>query len=212
MASLRLNLARQFGYPRGLSGRFVGKAMAKGNAGFNAWVVNTLRAETTPGRILELGFGPGIAIARLLTAFPTADVFGIERSAEMLAQASRRNRTAITAGRLRLVRGDASTASTFAPLDLILAVHVIYFWADPAAPLDQLRAALAPGGILALGLLLARDLPSRARNDFPRIGGRVYEREDDLRDVLLGAGFHAVEFRTKHDSPGLHGRLVLATP
>jgi hypothetical protein len=70
----------------------------------------------------------------------------------MVAEAARRNRAAIAAGRRRLVRGEASAASMFAPLDLILAVHVVYFWADPVAPLEQLRAALTPGGVLALGL------------------------------------------------------------
>jgi trans-aconitate methyltransferase len=167
--------------------------------------------ELEPRRILELGFGPGVATARLLAAFPTAQLFGVDRSAAMVAEATRRNQAAITVSRLRLVRGEASTVSTFAPLDLILAVHVIYFWADPVPPLAQLRAALAPSGVLALGLLLKGDMPARARKSFPQIGGRVYETESDVRRVLRAAGFTSVEFRTKPDAPGLRGRLALAT-
>ena len=209
--SLKLSFARQLGYPTGLVGRLVGKGMAKGNAGFNGWVVETLQAELEPRRLLEFGFGPGVATARLLTGFPTAELFGVDRSAAMVAQATRRNRAAIAAGRLRLVPGEASAVSAFAPLDLIVAVHVIYFWADPVAPLKQLRAALAPNGVLALGLLLKGDMPARARENFPQIGGRVYETEDDVRGVLLAAGFTAVEFRTKLDAPALRGRIALAT-
>ena len=209
--SLKLSFARQLGYPTGLVGRLVGKGMAKGNAGFNGWVVDTLHAELEPRRVLELGFGPGVATARLLSAFPNADLFGVDRSAAMVAQATTRNRAAIAAGRLRLVRGGASAVSAFAPLDLILAVHVIYFWADPVAPLKQLRAALAPSGALALGLLLNGDMPARARENFPQIGGQVYDTEDHVRRVLLAAGFTAVEFRTKPDAPTQRGRIALAT-
>lgn len=209
--SLKLSVARQFGYPKGLLGRLVGNGMARRNAGFNGWAVDTLRAELEPRRILEFGFGPGIATSRLLAAFPTAELFGVDRSAAMVTQATHRNRAAITAGRLRLVRGDVSAVSAFPPLDLILAVHVIYFWADPVAPLKKLRAALAPGGVLALGLLLYDDMPARPRESFPQIGGRVYETEDDLREVVLAAGFTSVEFRTKPDAPALRGRLALAT-
>jgi SAM-dependent methyltransferase len=209
--SLHVNFAQQLGHPKGLVGRFVGRGMAKRNAGFNGWVVATLHAELEPRRLLELGFGPGVATARLLTAFPNAELFGVDRSAAMVAQATARNRAAIAAGRLRLGRGGASAVSAFAPLDLILGVHVIYFWADPVAPLKRLRAALAPNGTLALGLLLTDDMPARARENIPQIGGRIYEKEDDVRRVLLEAGFSAVEFRTKLDAPAQRGRIALAT-
>lgn len=208
---LKLSIARQLGHPTGIVGRVVGKGMAKGNADFNGWVVDTVRAELEPHRILELGFGPGIATAQLLTAFPTAQMSGVDRSAAMVAEATGRNRAAIAANRLRLVRGEVSAVSTFAPLDLILAVHVLYFWVDRVAPLKQLRAALAPRGILALGLLLKADMPATARESFPQIGGRLYETEDDVRRVLLAAGFTAVEFRIKPDAPALRGRLAVAT-
>ena len=208
---LNSSFARQFGHPKGLVGRIVGKAMANGNAGFNGWVVDTLRTELEPRRILELGFGPVVATARLLAAFPAAELLGVDHSAAMVAEATSRNRAAIAASRLRLVRGEAGSVSTFAPLDLILAVHVIYFWADAVAPLEQLRAALAPRGVLALGLLLKDDMPGRARESFPQIGGRVYETEGEVRRVLRAAGFTEVEFRTKPDAPALRGRLALAT-
>lgn len=209
--SLKLSFARQFGHPKGLVGRVVGNGMAKRNAGLNGWVVDTLRAGLEPRRILEFGFGPGVAIASLLSAFPKAEVFGVDRSAAMVRQATSRNRAAIATGRLRLVRGEVSAVSTLAPLDLILAVHVLYFWADPVPPVKQLRAALAPSGVLALGLLLKDDMPARAQENFPQMGGRTYDTEDELREILLAAGFTRVEFRAKPDAPALRGRLTLAT-
>jgi hypothetical protein len=105
-------LGRQFGHPRGLLGRLVGRFMARGNASFNTWVVQALRegldqgvvarvAEPGPGpgvgldepdqgavaRVAELGPGPGVGLARLLGAFPDAKVWGVDQSSTMLGQA-----------------------------------------------------------------------------------------------------------------------------
>ena len=52
----------------------------------------------------------------------------------MIAQATKRNRAAVDAGRLELETGDATTVRSLGPFDLIAAVHVIYFWPDRRAP------------------------------------------------------------------------------
>src|SRR5579871_4257109 len=54
----RLAFARQFGNPKGVLGAIAGRAMAKGNAAFNTWLVGSLAEEVPPagvGRLLELG-------------------------------------------------------------------------------------------------------------------------------------------------------------
>src|SRR5215204_1732821 len=115
-------LARQFGHPSGLVGRLVGRMMARGNAGFNTWVVQSLRERLDPDaltQVLELGPGPGVGLACLLDAFPRAQVWGVDQSSTMLSQARRHNAPAVREGRLQLVHGDTSTARTFAPVDLI---------------------------------------------------------------------------------------------
>jgi trans-aconitate methyltransferase len=209
----RLAFARQFGNPSGVLGGIAGRAMAKGNAGFNTWLVGSLAEQVPPagvGRLLELGHGPGVGLGLLLAAFPDAAVFGLDRSAAMVAQATARNRAAIDAGRLQLQRGDVADSASLAPLDLIVAVHVIYFWPDPVTPLSALRAALAPRGTVALGYLPRPHMPKRAQQFFPRIGARVYETDDDLSDQLRAAGFANVDVRVKQDAPASGGRLVLA--
>jgi len=69
--------------------------------------------------------------------------------------------------------------------DLIAAVHVIYVWPDPLAPLTALREALTPGGTLAIGMLLRGDMPKGARENFPKFATRLYETEDDVREQLV---------------------------
>ena len=56
----------QFGHPRGAAGRVVGWVMAhrRSNRQRNSWVVSLLDVQPTD-RVLEIGFGPGLAIAEL---------------------------------------------------------------------------------------------------------------------------------------------------
>jgi hypothetical protein len=65
----RLAFARQFGNPSGVLGGIAGRAMAKGNAAFNTWLVGALAEQVPPagvGRLLELGHGPGVRLGVLL--------------------------------------------------------------------------------------------------------------------------------------------------
>jgi SAM-dependent methyltransferase len=207
-------LGRQFGHPRGLAGRLVGRFMARGNAGFNTWVVAALREGLDPSmvtRVIELGPGPGVGLACLLDAFPHAQVWGVDQSSTMLGQARRRNKAAVRAGRLQLVQGDASAAQTLAPLDLIVAVHVLYFLRDPVQQLTRLREALAPSGMLALGFQLRQNMPKPAQEQFPRAGHRLYDSDDEVRLVLTGAGFTNVDIAVKGPADAPHGRLALAS-
>jgi trans-aconitate methyltransferase len=196
-----------------LLGSAVGRMMAKGNAGFNEWLVDGL-AERVPSagvrRLLELGHGPGVGLGLLVAAYPDAKVIGLDRSAAMVAQASARNRESVDSGRVQLHHGDVAEVGRFAPLDLIVAVHVIYFWSDPVPPLSALRGALSPGGALGLGYFPRKQMPKPAQKNFPRIGGRLYESDPDLTTQLNAAGFEQAEVVVKPDAPGSAGRLVLA--
>lgn len=129
----------------------------------------------------------------------------------MLSQARRHNARAVRAGRLQVVHGDTSTAQTFTPLDLIVAVHVLYFWPDPVEELTRLRTALAPNGALALGYQLRPHMPRTAQQQFPRAGHRLYDADDEIRQVLTEAGFTDVNIAVKGPADAPHGRLALAS-
>jgi SAM-dependent methyltransferase len=63
----------------------------------NVWAVGLL--EVGPGdRVLEIGFGPGLAIRELSRLATRGCVCGIDHSAEMVRQARRRNARAVRAG------------------------------------------------------------------------------------------------------------------
>lgn len=190
-------IARQFGNPRGVLGRLVGYAMVKGNARFNRWVIRELaeRSGDSEMRIAELGPGPGIGLQEALRTFPDARVWGVDASPEMLGQARKRHREQIASGRLILIQGDTAALAELAPLDLVIAVHVLYFWHRADAELARIRGALRSEGALALGYRLRQQMPRMAQTGFPKEGHVLYDSDEQVSSLLRGAGFSEVEHR-----------------
>ena len=91
-------LRAQFGRPTGLPGRMAGWLMAcrSSNRRRNAWVVSLLDVQRHD-RVLEIGFGPGIAIGELARRAADGRVCGIDHSQVMLLAP----RPGPRAGRLR---------------------------------------------------------------------------------------------------------------
>jgi SAM-dependent methyltransferase len=91
-------------HPRGAAGRVTAWEMAHrpSNRQRDRWVVSMLGVQPDD-QVLEIGFGPGLAVAELAGA-GAGHVYGIDHSAVMLAQVSRRNAAAIRAGRVTLIR------------------------------------------------------------------------------------------------------------
>ncbi len=147
-------VVRQFGHPRGAAGAMAGWVMAHrgSNRQRNAWVVSLL--DVGPGeRVLEIGFGPGIAIAGLSQRVgPSGRVYGIDHSRVMLRQATARNAAAVRAGQVTLLHGGVEQLppSLDGPFDAMLAVNSLGFWTAPAERLLDLGRRLAPGGRIAI--------------------------------------------------------------
>jgi ubiquinone/menaquinone biosynthesis C-methylase UbiE len=84
---------RQFSGPSGPLGRLAGRLMARLNGPLNDWAVDLL--ELSPrDRVLEVGYGPGLAIQRIASRASQGRVVGVDRSERMRRQAARRNRAA----------------------------------------------------------------------------------------------------------------------
>ena len=151
----RSGFASQFAAPHGPLGHVAGWLMA-GNDDMNAMAVDLLGIQPTDA-VLEIGSGPGRALARVAARASKGFVAGVDVSDVMIAQAQRRNRAAIRAGRVELYRcGVSHLPYPDARFDRALAINSYYFWPRPEANLREVRRVLKPGGILALGLR-ARD-------------------------------------------------------
>jgi SAM-dependent methyltransferase len=150
---LARRLMRSFVEPRGLSGRAAGWVMGhrSSNVERGRWAVDLLDPRPTD-RVLEVGFGPGVALARLAQRVTTGRVVGVDRSPVMLRQARRRNAAAIRSGvvELHLASVEALPEDLGGPFDRVLAINTVGFWPDPATRLGELRASMRPGSRIAL--------------------------------------------------------------
>jgi SAM-dependent methyltransferase len=105
--------------------------------------VDLLAVEPTD-RVLELGCGPGVALAALASRATRGLVVGVDHSLVMIGQARRRNAAAIRAGRVRVIHAPVE------PFDAALAVNTVGMWPEPTARLGDIGHLLRPGGRMAL--------------------------------------------------------------
>jgi SAM-dependent methyltransferase len=102
-------------------------------------------------RVLEIGFGPGLAIRELGRLASEGYVCGIDHSGLMLRRAKRLNAEGLRRGVVDLRLGSAEDLPLFdEPFDKILAVNSTMFWREPVARLAELRRLLRPGGMIAV--------------------------------------------------------------
>jgi len=181
-------------HPRGAAGRVTAWEMAHrpSNRQRSGWVVSLLGVQPAD-QVLEIGFGPGLAVAELVRA-GAGHVYGLDHSGVMLRQASRRNAAAIRAGRVTLMRAsvDQIPPALDGPFDAILAVNSLGFWSAPAQRLAELRRRLAPGGRIAIA-------------SQPRCPGATAETTrsaaSEIENLLRDAGFTDLSTQTLPLSP-----------
>ncbi|HUG32566.1 MAG TPA: methyltransferase domain-containing protein [Acidimicrobiia bacterium] len=140
---------RMFGIPTGVLGRIGGLMLARFLGPFNEWVIELLEV-TSSDRILEVGYGPGVATELLAAAACDGFVAGVDPSTAMFHKASARNAAAIQAGRVDLRLGVAE-ALPFddATFDLAMSVNSMQIWPNPGAGLHEIKRCLRVGGRVA---------------------------------------------------------------
>lgn len=191
------------------------------------------------GRVAKGVLGPGMAeehrIARLLLGLSPGDgvldvacgtgsftrefartvgdgglAVGIDVSETMLARAVRETAEAGLSGTAAFVRGDASELPfRDASFDAVCCFAALNLFADPMRALDRMRAALTPGGRIALFTsALGRTPPLRAwQAVLAGAGGiRMFER-DELVTALERRGFVEIRQRVAGFTQFVGGRL-----
>lgn len=202
-------LGDQLRHPSGLGAHLIGPAMALVNRQPNRTAIEALGIAPNE-TVLELGFGPGHALRTLTARASRGRVLGIDHSVAMLAQAMRRNRGAIEAGRLQLCSGRFDALPwPAASVDKVLAVNVVYFFGADGAELREARRLLRPGGRLAV---FATDRSAMARWKFAGPDThRMVDRQELFR-LFRSGGFTAdeVTVRSIEMPMGIMGLLGVA--
>ncbi len=154
----------------------------------NAWMADVAAQmlQLVPGsRVLEVGFGPGVAIQMICRDMTDTTVGGIDPSEVMLRQATQRNRSAVRRGQVDLRLGTASSLPwPDASFDRVLSLNNAHLWEPADRAFSECRRVLRPGGKIVVGLHI---MWAHARSSGPL--GSVEAAESFVKEHLTSSGF-----------------------
>jgi len=185
-------VSSQFEKPRGLLGRLAGRIMATrpSNIERNNWTLSLLDIKPSD-RVLEIGYGPGIAIGAVAEA--ASEAVGVDHSSVMYNAATERNKELIRRGKLTLKIGSiVDQDSDLGLFDKIFTVNVVQFWGDPVAVFRKLHGYLNRGGRIVTSYEPRH--PGATDND-------AYAKADEIAEWLRQAGFDEIRIEKKMMKP-----------
>lgn len=195
-------IARQLSQPTGILGRVVARLMNRANAKMNASVIDQLELAPTD-RVLEVGFGGGVALPSLLAA--AAYVAGVDPASAMVLGANAKFAAAVSAGRAEFRDGSVEAlpfgAATFAKA---CTVNTVYFWASLTVGFAELHRVILPGGRLAVGFF-PKEWMDRMGYPSDIFTSRT---PDEVIGALTDAGFHGV--RVARLEPAARWSVIIA--
>ena len=207
---MREAVVSQFRNPRSAGGHVTGWIMShrSSNVSRGRWAVELLDIQPDE-RVLELGCGPGVALASIAERLVSGVAIGVDPSSVMIRQARRRNAAAISAGRIELV---CAAVEDLVPdgtalregFDAVLAINNVGFWDQPELRLAGLRSVVRPGGRVALVTQ-------------PRCPGATAETSravaDEMAALLDKAGYTAGTQSTLDlDPPAVYVQAIAPVP
>lgn len=115
------------------------------------WAVQLLDVQPDD-QILEVGCGPGTAVALICERLAGGRLTAVDRSRTAIERASARHAAQVAAGRVRFVCLELAAAGSLGQrFDKALAVNVNLFWTRPPdAEIEVLKGLLRPGATLQL--------------------------------------------------------------
>jgi arsenite methyltransferase len=183
-------IAKQLARPSGLIGRFItAKWLERANSKTNELALERL-ALVSSDRVLEVGFGSGYLIERILTSSQCEYVAGVDLSPEMVQSVKRRVKKYIRQSRVDL-RNGAIEALPYADGEFtkLCTVNTVYFWKDPVVAFAECRRVLTRDGSIVLCFDAKEDLE---RWPGHKHGFRLFEIAE-IKDLLVNAGFRAID-------------------
>jgi SAM-dependent methyltransferase len=169
-----------------------------------AWLRAQLPAPHAPGRVLDIGSGPGAAAAVFAETFPDAEVIAVDGTESLLARAEARGLTT----RLAELPGDLDTLGT---ADLVWAARVVHHLGDQQAALHALARRVRPGGLLAIseGGLPPRFLPRDFGIGRPGLQARLDAANEEWFAAMRAALPDATDTAEGEDWPAMLARTGL---
>jgi len=158
--------AKQLREPEGAVGVAVAHWTSEHNKAANEKTVAELGIE--PGsRVLEIGFGDGRTVPKVIAQADGVQYTGIDISSTMVEEASRFNEELVSSGKASFVLGSSQKMpfedNTF---ERVFSIGVIHFWTEPKVALEEVHRVLRPGGLMLMGCLAPQGAPVFARPEY----------------------------------------------
>lgn len=154
-------LAHQLGNPTAIYGRFAAVLWNRRNVALNDTAFDALALQPTD-RVLEIGFGGGFLLGRMLPTLTDGLLAGVDISPAMVAHVARKHREAVDADKLALTCAPAESlpfaAATFTKA---CSVNSVFYWRDATLGLAEIGRVLARGGTFVLCLTCKASLAKR---------------------------------------------------
>ena len=147
-------------------------------------------------RILEIGFGGGYLINRMIKSVPNGKVVGIDISRDIVHAAEKRFRRHIQNGKIDLECAQAETLPFPAKFfTKVCSINSIFYWQSAADAFSEISRVLERDGLLVLCFTGYKDMENRPA---VREVVNLYDKEQ-VMELLHKAGFQELNDQTGTD-------------
>ncbi len=193
---------KQLGHPSGVFSGLVAAFMNRVTSHINDATIQLLEIKPTD-RVLDIGFGGGATMGKMVKLAPDGLVAGIEISEAMLKRGKKKFGNLISQRKVDIIEGSVSKIPFEDDwFDKVSTVNTIYFWPDPAAGMKEIIRVMKPKGRFVLTYFTKEMFHST------QYGFNIYP-EEQLHKLLSQAGF--VDIEAKHiQHPRFATALIIA--
>ena len=185
-------LASQLRQPSGWFGKqVISRVLNRDNAAMNKLAFRMLNLESAAERVLELGFGGGYLLHKILKHPGVKSVAGIDVSPEMVEFCRKRFASDIKTGKLKLKCSNTVNKASFdSNFTKICTVNTIYFWSDVKQTLTQLHQILEEKGLLVVCFNCKEFLK---KTILPKHSVQIYDIEE-VKYLMKAVGFKNIQW------------------
>ncbi len=192
----------QYQCPKGRRGRLVAKLMNREHEQLTMWGLTKIRI-APDDVILDVGCGGGKTVNTIAQRVLEGKVFGIDRSADMVAYSKKLNKKLIYQNRAQIIEGSVEKMG-FPDnyFNLVTACETYYFWSSFHDAVKEIKRVLKPSGRLLLVNEMVQDGEYEIKN--AKLIEETHVRLvplEEIRNVMQSVGFAGIQIFTKSESP-----------
>lgn len=177
--------------PEGQEGEDLLNKMDKGHTPIALWSYNNIEI-MEDDVTLDIGCGSGLNVKRQQEKSPNAKSFGIDYSSTCVKKSKLLNKELVDSGDIEIIEADVQKMPfRDNTINVATAFSTVFFWPNVVNCFKEVKRVLKPGGkfyiIQGLNGVYDETLMDEPRND-----GCTFFNDEELKNLLLEAGFSSV--------------------